>query len=393
VDRRDFARQSGCAYEMKIAFVKQDVYQDLYVNSCGSTPAELLFSTIVRVGPIGLFTLLEADFHIVREANTPECHAWEKVLPHHRPEWLRMLKTLPLTATAMPEAALFQPGSPHSHAQFSVDASAVDWGRYDIVISINFSIPSAIVARQPEVLWCYMIGEANVFMDYVHFGYDVCLTQEIRGIVARDLGSVDFPYSFIGPTCLETLLTVTLGRPPARRGIFIEVNSSGGREGKASPPLTPLLATGHPLRFHRQNIRENLTELWDSKYFVKIGGRLIRGNSVVEAISAGALVLMNPADTHHPQLLPRETWIESAADAVELIKRLDENPSEYHRLQAHQRERVQSFVIDAPVESLKNCLRIKRARLALPAHPAGFRSRLRRQAAAFVRKLRFRFGL
>jgi hypothetical protein len=157
--------------------------------------------------------------------------------------------------------------------------------------------------------------------------------------------------------------------------------------------FTPLLATGHQLRFHRQNIRENLTELWDSKYFIKIGGRLIRGNSVVEAISAGALVLMNPADTHHAQLLPRDTWIESPADAVELIARLDKNPAEYHRLQTLQRERVQSFVIDAPLKSLKNCLLSKRARLAPPAHPAGFRSRLRIQAAAFVRHLRSRSGL
>lgn len=377
---------------LKFALVKQDVYQDLYVASCDAKPADLLFSSIGRVGPLGLFTLLGADFHIIREAHTPECHAWEKVIPHYKPEWLRMLKTAPLTQTTLPEAAFFQPGSPHPHSRFSVDAESVDWSRYDVVISINFSIPSAIVARHPSTLWCYMIGEANVFMEFAHFGYDVCLTQETRGIVARDLGRVDFPYSFIGPRCLETVMDQTVDRTSARQGLFIEINSDGGREGRTTPALAPLLATGHPLRFHRQNIRENLGELWDSKYFVKVGGRFIRGNSVVEAISAGVLVLMNPADLHHVQLIPKDTWIETAEDAVRIIGRLDRDPDEYRRLLALQRERVQSFVVDAPLASLENCLRIKRAKLAQPPAPVPMRKRLRRRAAGFVRNLKFRLG-
>ena len=378
---------------MKIAFVKQDVYQDLYVEAAGATPADLLFSSICRVGPIGLFTLLSADFHIIKEAASPECHAWEKVIPHYKPEWLRMLKTLPLTQTALPEATLFQPGSPHAHSRFSVEAESIDWSRYDVVISINFSVPSAILARHPSVLWCYMIGEANVFMKAIHFGYDVCLTQETRGLVANGPGLVDFPYTFAGPRCLETLLEHAAGRASSRRGIFIEINSDGGRKGHATPALTPLLATNHPLRFHRQNIRENLGELWESKYFVKVGGRAIRGNSVIEAISAGTLVLMNPTDVYHAQLLPRDTWIKSADDAVRLIARLDNDLAEYQRLLAHQRERVQAFVIDAPLASLENCLRVKRAKSHHPSAPLPLRKRVRRRSISLVRQLKFRLGL
>ena len=46
---------------MKIAFVKQDCYQDLYVSDKNASVEELLFSSQGRVGPIGLFTLLGAD--------------------------------------------------------------------------------------------------------------------------------------------------------------------------------------------------------------------------------------------------------------------------------------------------------------------------------------------
>ena len=346
---------------MKIAFVKQDVYQDLYVNSRNCVPADLLFSSIARVGPIGLFTLQQADFYILKEGNTPECRAWEKIIPHYRPEWFRQLKARPYCETGLPEAGLYQPGSRYVHSDFSVNAGDVDWSRYDVVIGINFPIPRPIVESNRRVLWCYVIGEANVFMDQIYHGYDVSLTQQTRGIVASRPGFVDFPYTFVGPSCLEDLMRGALGRPSERRGIYIEITSIQERPVKALPPhLEPLLKSGHPARLHRQNIRENLAELYDSKYFVKIGGRLIRGNSVIEAISCGALVLMNPAEVYHSQLLPKDTWIYSIEDACRKIEALERNPGEYHRLQNVQRALVQSFVIDAPLESLKNCLRFKR---------------------------------
>ena len=63
---------------MKIAFVKQDCYQDLYVSDKNASVEELLFSSQGRVGPIGLFTLLGADYYIVKEEKNKECHFWEK---------------------------------------------------------------------------------------------------------------------------------------------------------------------------------------------------------------------------------------------------------------------------------------------------------------------------
>ena len=49
----------------KIALLKQEVYQDLYV--CPVTekdPEAILLSSMGRVGPIGLMAELDADFYI-----------------------------------------------------------------------------------------------------------------------------------------------------------------------------------------------------------------------------------------------------------------------------------------------------------------------------------------
>lgn len=351
---------------MKIAFVKQDVYQDLYVAGTNETAEELLCSSIMRVGPIGLFTLLDADFYIVKEENTPECRAWEKVIPHYNKRWFRQLKTLPHSQTDFPEAKPFQSKPNVSHASFAKSAYDVDWSVYDIVIAINFPIPRCIVETHQNTLWCYMIGEANVFMKRIYHGYDVSLTQQTRGLIARDLGFVDFPYSFIGPSCLEFIASRYLGRDSARMGVYLEINSVRDLDGdNLSDMKRRWLQSAHPLKFHRQGILQNLCELYDSKYFVKVGGRFIRGNSVIEAISSGTLVLMDPADVHHSQLLPKECWVYSEDEALQKINVLDKNNDRYEALLHEQRSRVQAFVVDAPMESLRNCLRVKRE---LPRH-------------------------
>ena len=49
---------------MKIALVKQDVYQDLYVGNKKMYPEELLYSSSGRVGPISLFDEYDCDYYI-----------------------------------------------------------------------------------------------------------------------------------------------------------------------------------------------------------------------------------------------------------------------------------------------------------------------------------------
>mgnify|MGYP000090311409 CR=1 FL=1 len=79
--------------KLKIALVKQEVYQDLYV--CPVTekdPGQILFSSMGRVGPIALMSDLNADFYIVKEESNKETRIYQKVIPHIAP-YLHLLKT------------------------------------------------------------------------------------------------------------------------------------------------------------------------------------------------------------------------------------------------------------------------------------------------------------
>lgn len=354
-------------HPLKIALLKQEVYQDLYVcPSDEKDPAAILFSSMGRVGPIALMSDLNADFYIVHEEPEWETQIYRKVIPHIAND-LQLLKTQ--TLDKLPGQGFKQPGSPWPNGKFAIDGRAIDWGRYDIVISINVALPTQTVLQYPRTLFAYMIGEANLATGKPHFGYDVTLNQMARGIVADRCGQVDFPYTFVGAHTLEDILRRALQRPPRKEGIFMEINSTTERPVTRVPDhFRPLEQTGQPVIFHRQRIADNLTAIYDAKYFIKWGGRAIRGNSVAEAISAGTLCLMNRDEVIHRELIVDGCHVTSMQELLDLVKRLDQDPALYEELRGRQRAALQELFFDKPLRSLENCLRDKRARTTPPRY-------------------------
>ena len=224
---------------LRMAFVKQDVYQDLYVVPASEhTPSAILFSSMGRVGPIGLMADLGADFYIVEEEFEIETQIYRKVVPGLS-RYFRLLKTE--TLDKIPGQEFKRPGSPVPQGEYAVRADSVDWGQYDVVISVNVSLPTGLVRRYPQTLFAYMIGEANMATHKARFGYDVTLNQMARGIVAEGRGEVDFPYTFLrGDT----------PRPGA--GAERRVHGNKLDEGEARPPCARPFPSARRRRAARQ---------------------------------------------------------------------------------------------------------------------------------------------
>lgn len=338
---------------LKIAFVKQDCYQDLYVADKTATVSDILFSSQGRVGPIGLFTLFDCDFYIVKEDNAPECHFWEKTaIKRQTIKNDRALKDV--TLDKIPGQEFKRPGSDKPNGFYAVDLYTVDWSEYNIVVCINIAFPTKVVHSYPNTLWCYMIGAANFAMDKVYYGYDVSFNQENCGRYDRATGVLDFPYTFVGPDCLEKIVFEYLNRPAKKVGIYGEINTTTERPVKRIPQFEPISeATGQPIKVHQQLIRDNLIEMYDAKYYLKVGGRITRGNGAIEAISCGTVVLMHPDDIICRQILPKNAWVKDAEEAIAKIKYLDNNPDEYQKLLEEERLLLKTFIVDYPVQYLE----------------------------------------
>ena len=357
---------------LRMAFVKQDVYQDLYVvPTSEKDPAAVLFSSMGRVGPIGLMADLGADFYIVEEEPAPETQIYRKVVPHMS-RYFRMLKTE--TLDKVPGQEFKRPGSPVPQGRYAVSAASVDWGQYDVVISVNVSLPTALVRQYPRTLFAYMIGEANMATRKARFGYDVTLNQMARGIVADGMGEVDFPYTFLRGDTLSRILRAALGRASKKEGVFMEINSTRERPVTRVPEhFRPLEEAGQRVWLHRQLIRENLTAIYDAKYFVKMGGRPIRGNSVAEAISLGTLAVMDSREVTHHELIIPECDVRTMDDVLALVGRCEADPGYYDALVRKQQALVDELFFRCPLCSLAHALDAKRRE---GPRPYGWRRRL-----------------
>lgn len=404
------------AKHLRIALVKQDVYQDLYVCPASEKDAlSILLSSQVRVGPIGLMADLNADFYIVKEERDAETQSYRYIIPHMTP-YLRMLKDH--TLNELPTQEFMCPGSTHTHGEFSISCQDINWGQYDIVISINVSLPTRIIRQYPRTLFAYMIGEANMATDRARFGYDATLNQMARGRVItnlRECNEIDFPYTFLKGDTLQKLMerysrasllkqdtllsdreavlpnqetaqsnkklslakqeatrsaelpNLEAPQPHQREGIFMEINSTTERPVTKIPPhFQPLVDKGYNIILHKQQIDENLQAIYHSKYFLKMGGRPIRGNSVAEAISLGSLVMMNRDEVTHGELIIDECNVKTMEEAVALIDSLEQNPEEYRRLCAKQQQVLTELFFEKPLTSLINGLQQKRTEGAAP---------------------------
>ena len=54
----------------KIAFIKEACYQDLWIGDNKDTSADLIRSSLLRTGPIGLLEIFGSDFFIVKSNNS-----------------------------------------------------------------------------------------------------------------------------------------------------------------------------------------------------------------------------------------------------------------------------------------------------------------------------------
>lgn len=347
---------------MKIAFVKQEIYSDLYVCANRTPIDELLFSSMVRVGPFGLFAHLDADFLIVKEDKAKECHAWETELSKdEKASVYRELKTKPLNQLEGNE--YWVPGSDKAPGEFAVDVDEVDWSKYDIVISINISVPTRIVVKYPKTLWVHMSGESQYMRFTAYYRYDLALTQMSRCEYNRRLRVLEFPYTFIGSTTLEDVIKKYTD-VEKKDGIFGEINCVTERPVRCIPQFDPIVeATGHQIKYHHQLISDNLKELYSAKYYLKIGGRPTRGNGAIEAISLGTPILMSPEDVIHRQILPAEAFVFSAEDAIKKIEYLDSHEDEYQALLRKERELLQTTVYDYPLYGLLKAAEEKNGRV------------------------------
>jgi len=338
--------------KLKIAYVKSSLYWDLWVCDISSNYFDLLKTTLLRCPAIALSEKLNTDFIIIKETFQSSEELYHKLTPgifniKNNLQYSNLNKNPDLN---------FLDETHHKHTTIdnvSHDVNTIDWLKYDIVITINMCIPSYIIHKYPSILWCYITGEnTGEYIETLYKPYDIVLNQDLTKVCPEH--SIGFPYTFLHPYTLENINKNLINNTTSKNGIYMEINNTTQRPVTEIPLSIMEISnvTNLHIYIHSQNIIQNIKNMYNSKYFLKLEGRNIRGNAVLEAISAGCVIIANPNLVRYNDLIHETCKINDNNDAIRIITYLENNPVIYNEVLQFQREYMELHYYKTPLENL-----------------------------------------
>ncbi len=331
---------------LRICLVKQDVYADLYCCRYGSSPGEAVLSSIKRSGPVALLSQWGADFRIIKTEEGDGCDVWKQKWTDGRQRPLEYYYALQKNANIHGQTTL---GGQSEHA---ISASEVDWSAYDLVISLDISIPTRIVKKYPDTVWAYWISEPcmreyKYSLARVYPGYNLFLNQRFwdRLIPTFSQHEIDFPYCFQSTGCYSGILD----EPSDKRGVIVESHT---KDELGVVERSALAAFG-PVRQIEGSIHDVLSGLLHSRYWVRLGGRPLWGNGMIEALACGCIGLANPSFFKNRALFTQGSTVDDFKSLINRLEVLEEDQNLRQRIAHVQAMLLNEYAYYRPMASLR----------------------------------------
>jgi len=342
---------------LKIALVKSNIFQDLWISDITNDILTVFKTTLMRCSPIGITEKFDTDFFIIRHTDEYPTNLYTFIPSQESQISLKYSKENKIPGLP------FLDESYHKNTsidEVSYDVDNIDWSQYQIIIAYNACIPDRIIHKYSNSLWCYYLSEnEECFLNGLFGNYDLLLNQNM---IEPTSFSIGFPYTFLGPYTLKNMYMKYISSETfVKKGMFIEINNIQQRPVPRELDIfeNVSIQCNIPYFIHQQNIVENLTRLVHSRYFIKLYGRTIRGNGVLEAISCGTLVLINKHLLIYTDLIPDECHIETVDDLISKIKFFESNEDIYESMVKEQRCRLEQKYFLNPLNQLYDKYLIK----------------------------------
>ena len=295
----------------RLAIVKEACYQDLWTCEQSKGLVNLLKSSLLRIGPLGLLDIFKGDFFILKTNNS-------KYARKLRLKQVNNFSDQDYIDVENRKSKLFG----ETTYDLAKEANSIQWENYDIVISINFAVPINIRKEYKDLVWICMTGEGKFPLGTNLWDYFISHNCPSSPYLNR--GIIDMPYTLISSNFLIT----NFKKNKEKNGVYFEVNCFNKINNyyiKQSPLPNQFKELGMPLRFHNDDMEAHINKLVISKYFVKYGGRAVRGNSFIEAISAECVCFLGYSDCFGKINLPEFCYYSNLDELLEKIKILENN--------------------------------------------------------------------
>ena len=331
--------------EIRVALVKQDVYTNLYCAPTFSSFSDTIGSSLRHTGPAAFLKIFNCDYHIVKVEADLECNIWKEKITdcgqgdqdYYFRQRLR--------------EAVYPPNMDWQQGALAKSVNDISWSDYDIIISVDLAVPERIVRRHTQALWCYYVSEPCMrsykkSRETPLAGYDIFLNQRFspRHFSLNKLHELDFPFAFQYSGIFDDFRE-NITEPV---GIFIEAHSAS----ILSDADHKLLEQFGPISTTSTATASILRALLNSRYFVRLGGRRLWGNSMVEAVACGTLALGNPGEYKNRSLYCSGSRIRTFDDCMRLIDFYETHSNRRHSVLADQTQRLNHFCFYKPLASL-----------------------------------------
>jgi hypothetical protein len=328
----------------KIALVKQVNYTDLYTNPEATTVLELLESSTMRSGPTGFWPDGKPNFFIVQDQADEESRIWEWKLQFERQN---------------PENYISREKVRALQRQRAIAPDDVDWGQFDLVVTIENAIPARITRQFPQTKWATFLEHHRMpqYRQYLRkppVGYDYFFTQRY-GPNPQNLWqgkhAIDISYGFKRPGDVSKLF------PEIEKKPFVHVEDHQNLE------RIRMMAEQHgadPKIFrssHMTSCVDYLRSLAESRvFFAPSSTRPLGGLANVDAVAAGCLVWANKLDLWNPYLVCKEIRSNEILEYLESLAQIICGDCESLCLLLAQKESFQKYVIERPTSQILRCL-------------------------------------
>lgn len=330
--------------QLKVALVKPDYLNDLWIAGKNATVRNLAISTIMRTGPLGLFDISDCDYYILKSSRYfNKSFYYSQSSIHHKQALNRSELPIPVRT----------PGVKLCHSDFSCSAFSVDWSTYDLVFCIDDAIPKKLRDHATHVNGTTFIcipSQGNI--PSYSYGYHAMTSHNIaKGCTSHGF-LVDMPYTFLSPSTLENLIVNPLNLETcSKRQVFIEPNVAHNHaqlHERYPLILKELESNNLEPSFLCRDYFQNISNLNRSLFFLKLSGRPIRGSSLIESISAGCPVLINPELIVDDFPLPEDSYLYNSYDFARSSQSFG-NSAPWVYLLSEQRRFLQTFGLIYPL--------------------------------------------
>ena len=335
----------------RILLVKQDVHNDLYYKISPSSADEIIYSSILRSGPVALFSALGADFAVAKVDPAPECNSWQQKSEHcmHNPisyynKFQRKVERYGLT---------------FDHSKVSTFVDDIAWGNYDIVISIDIAIPSRIIKKHKDICWAYYISEPCMplykeSLRSPQFEYDLFFTlgfQKNKPAYISDR-VLEFPYFLQYAGCFSDLDGCT--NPPFSSRHIVSTERHSFLTWTEDQIRAVRSIAGEPKKDFGV-LRSLVEAMRTSKFHLRTDGKAIWGNSLVEAAALGALVIASPKLLKHRFAVP-ELQPNTFEEMLEIMEFLQKDSEFRARCISNQEKMLNDLCFLRPLQDLDDAL-------------------------------------